>query len=170
MHFVSCLQVSLLYTAPTAIRSLMAKGNDIVRKASRKSLRILGTVGEPINVEAWKWYNEVLLHCLLAIIRSQPHSPAPSVNSIKTIRPCITHGSFWTIQAYLAFCTQVIKLSAYASLSRLRPANLLAHAAGFDGVARLLSGFGDVDGILHAGRDVNSRETPENNSGHNSSW
>ena len=37
----------------------MAKGNEIVKKASRKSLRILGTVGEPINVEAWKWYNEV---------------------------------------------------------------------------------------------------------------
>ncbi|KAK9864775.1 hypothetical protein WJX84_003544 [Apatococcus fuscideae] len=53
-------QVSLLYTAPTAIRSLMAKGNEIVKKASRKSLRILGTVGEPINVEAWKWYNEVV--------------------------------------------------------------------------------------------------------------
>lgn len=43
----------------------MAKGNDVVKKASRKSLRILGTVGEPINVEAWKWYHEVRLHCAL---------------------------------------------------------------------------------------------------------
>ncbi len=43
------LQVSLLYTAPTAIRSLMAKGDSFVTKHSRKSLRVLGTVGEPIN-------------------------------------------------------------------------------------------------------------------------
>lgn len=58
-RFACHLQVTIVYTAPTAIRSLMAKGNDVVKKASRKSLRILGTVGEPINVEAWKWYHEV---------------------------------------------------------------------------------------------------------------
>ena len=63
-RFACHLQVTIVYTAPTAIRSLMAKGNDVVKKASRKSLRILGTVGEPINVEAWKWYHEVRLHCV----------------------------------------------------------------------------------------------------------
>jgi acetyl-CoA synthetase len=48
--------VTLLYTAPTAIRALMAKGDDAIKGTSRKSLRILGSVGEPINPEAWEWY------------------------------------------------------------------------------------------------------------------
>ncbi len=49
-------QVSIFYTAPTAIRALMREGEAHVRKTSRKSLRLLGTVGEPINPEAWLWY------------------------------------------------------------------------------------------------------------------
>ncbi|HTT80662.1 MAG TPA: acetate--CoA ligase [Stellaceae bacterium] len=48
--------VKIFYTAPTAIRALMREGEDYVRKTSRKSLRLLGTVGEPINPEAWLWY------------------------------------------------------------------------------------------------------------------
>jgi acetyl-CoA synthetase len=48
--------VSIFYTAPTVIRALMREGEDYVRKTSRKSLRLLGTVGEPINPEAWLWY------------------------------------------------------------------------------------------------------------------
>ncbi len=53
-------QVSTFYTAPTAIRALMGAGKDFVTKTSRQSLRLLGTVGEPINPEAWKWYNEIV--------------------------------------------------------------------------------------------------------------
>ncbi|AHK16332.1 MAG: acetate--CoA ligase [Thalassolituus sp.] len=49
-------QVNILYTAPTAIRSLMAEGTAAVENTSRKSLRLLGSVGEPINPEAWEWY------------------------------------------------------------------------------------------------------------------
>ncbi|WP_429155000.1 acetate--CoA ligase [Aeromonas media] len=49
-------QVSILYTAPTAIRALMAKGKEAVGGTSRTSLRIMGSVGEPINPEAWEWY------------------------------------------------------------------------------------------------------------------
>jgi len=52
--------VNQFYTAPTAIRSLMKDGDEPVKKTSRKSLRILGTVGEPINPEAWKWYHKVV--------------------------------------------------------------------------------------------------------------
>ncbi|MBF0374168.1 MAG: acetate--CoA ligase [Alphaproteobacteria bacterium] len=53
-------QVNIFYTAPTAIRALMREGEEPVRKTSRKSLRLLGSVGEPINPEAWMWYyNEV---------------------------------------------------------------------------------------------------------------
>ncbi len=51
-------QVSIFYTAPTAIRALIGAGDQYVENTSRKSLRILGTVGEPINPEAWKWYHE----------------------------------------------------------------------------------------------------------------
>ncbi|MBB99776.1 MAG: acetate--CoA ligase [Rhodobacteraceae bacterium] len=53
-------KVSIFYTAPTAIRSLMGAGPDHVTKPSRKSLRILGSVGEPINPEAWQWYYDVV--------------------------------------------------------------------------------------------------------------
>ncbi|MDX7738179.1 MULTISPECIES: acetate--CoA ligase [Aeromonas] len=49
-------QVTILYTAPTAIRALMAKGKEAVEGTSRTSLRIMGSVGEPINPEAWEWY------------------------------------------------------------------------------------------------------------------
>tara|TARA_B100000945_G_scaffold51063_2_gene36776 strand:- start:11932 stop:13872 length:1941 start_codon:yes stop_codon:yes gene_type:complete len=53
-------QISIFYTAPTALRSLMAQGDQHVLKTNRKSLRILGTVGEPINPEAWEWYFKVV--------------------------------------------------------------------------------------------------------------
>jgi acetyl-CoA synthetase len=53
-------QVNIFYTAPTAIRSLMGAGEEPVSKTSRKSLRLLGSVGEPINPEAWEWYHRVV--------------------------------------------------------------------------------------------------------------
>ena len=53
-------QVNIFYTAPTAIRSLMGGGEEAVKKSSRKSLRLLGSVGEPINPEAWEWYYRVV--------------------------------------------------------------------------------------------------------------
>ena len=53
-------QVNIFYTAPTAIRALMAAGDDPVKKTSRSSLRLLGSVGEPINPEAWEWYYHVV--------------------------------------------------------------------------------------------------------------
>ncbi|MGZ9020940.1 MAG: acetate--CoA ligase [Rhodoplanes sp.] len=53
-------KVNIIYTAPTAIRALMQAGDAPVKKTSRKSLRLLGTVGEPINPEAWEWYHRVV--------------------------------------------------------------------------------------------------------------
>ena len=53
-------QVNICYTAPTAIRALMREGDEPVKKTSRKSLRLLGSVGEPINPEAWEWYYNVV--------------------------------------------------------------------------------------------------------------
>ncbi len=52
--------VAQFYTAPTAIRALMGQGNEFVEKCDLSSLKILGTVGEPINPEAWNWYNDVV--------------------------------------------------------------------------------------------------------------
>ncbi|MGD9125295.1 MAG: acetate--CoA ligase [Desulfarculaceae bacterium] len=53
-------KVNIFYTAPTAIRAIMGKGDKFVTKYDRSTLRLLGTVGEPINPEAWRWYNEVV--------------------------------------------------------------------------------------------------------------
>ena len=59
-HVVDKWKVNIFYTAPTAIRALMGAGDDFVKRASRASLRLLGSVGEPINAEAWEWYHRVV--------------------------------------------------------------------------------------------------------------
>ncbi len=59
-QIVDKYKVNIFYTAPTAIRALMREGEGPVKKTSRKSLKLLGTVGEPINPEAWKWYYETV--------------------------------------------------------------------------------------------------------------
>jgi acetyl-CoA synthetase len=59
-HVVDKWSVNTFYTAPTAIRALMGAGDDFVKRTSRASLRLLGSVGEPINPEAWEWYNRVV--------------------------------------------------------------------------------------------------------------
>jgi acetyl-CoA synthetase len=59
-HVIDKWKVNTFYTAPTAIRALMAQGDDFVKRASRSSLRLLGSVGEPINPEAWEWYHRVV--------------------------------------------------------------------------------------------------------------
>ncbi|MBS91856.1 MAG: acetate--CoA ligase [Rickettsiales bacterium] len=59
-EIVDKFKVSIFYTAPTAIRALMGLGEEFVKKTDRSSLRILGSVGEPINPEAWKWYYDIV--------------------------------------------------------------------------------------------------------------
>ncbi len=59
-QIVQDLKVNIFYTAPTALRSLAQFGDDFVKKYDRSSIRILGTVGEPINPEIWKWYHDVV--------------------------------------------------------------------------------------------------------------
>ncbi len=61
-------QVNIFYTAPTAIRALMAQGDEFVKSSSRSSLKLLGTVGEPINPEAWEWYYKVVGDSLRPIV------------------------------------------------------------------------------------------------------
>ena len=60
--------ISIFYTAPTALRALMAQGDEYVMQTSRSSLRLLGTVGEPINPEAWEWYYQVVGNSACQII------------------------------------------------------------------------------------------------------
>ena len=84
-------KVSIFYTAPTAIRSLLAAGNDYVKRTSRKSLRLLGTVGEPINPEAWEWYYHVIGNSSCPIVdtwwqtETGAHmlTPLPGVHNMK---------------------------------------------------------------------------------------
>ena len=59
-HVVDKWRVNTIYTAPTAIRALMGAGDDFVKRTDRSSLKLLGTVGEPINPEAWEWYHRVV--------------------------------------------------------------------------------------------------------------
>ena len=59
-HVVDKWNVNTFYTAPTAIRALMGAGEDLVKRTDRSSLRLLGSVGEPINPEAWEWYHRVV--------------------------------------------------------------------------------------------------------------
>jgi acetyl-CoA synthetase len=59
-HVIDKWKVSIFYTAPTAIRSLMGAGDELVKRTDRGSLRLLGSVGEPINPEAWEWYYHVV--------------------------------------------------------------------------------------------------------------
>eukprot|EP00941_MAST-03F_sp_MAST-3F-sp1_P004043 g4043.t1 len=67
-EIVDRYNVNCLYTAPTALRALMAEGDEYVTNSSRASLRVLGTVGEPINKTAWDWYNEVVGNKNCAIV------------------------------------------------------------------------------------------------------
>ncbi len=61
-------KINTLYTAPTAIRALMSEGDKFLDNTSRKSLRILGSVGEPINPEAWRWYYEVVGNAQCSVV------------------------------------------------------------------------------------------------------
>ncbi len=67
-QLVDDLGITVLYTAPTAIRAIAREGDEWVKKYSRKSLRVLGTVGEPINPEVWQWYYEVVGEGRCAIV------------------------------------------------------------------------------------------------------
>ena len=86
-------KVNIFYTAPTAIRALMQGGDEPVKKTSRKTLRLLGSVGEPINPEAWEWYHRVVgdeLQPLAQVPQPQqrgvPHRPRPGGWRL-TVRP-----------------------------------------------------------------------------------
>ena len=82
-------KVNIFYTAPTAIRALMAQGDSPVKSTSRKSLRVLGTVGEPINPEAWEWYYKVVGENRCPIVDTwwQTETGAIMISPIANITP-----------------------------------------------------------------------------------
>src|SRR5690606_24668305 len=90
---VDKFKVNILYTAPTAIRSLMQYGKSFVENKDLSSLRVLGSVGEPINEEAWNWYNEEIGKGKCPIVDTWWQTEnggimiAPLANIIKT-KPC----------------------------------------------------------------------------------
>ena len=96
-QMVATHKISVFYTAPTAIRALMAYGDEPVKKHDRSSLRILGTVGEPINPEAWRWYFQVVgeSKCAIADTYWQTETgghvmtPLPGVTPMKPGSCCL---------------------------------------------------------------------------------
>lgn len=107
-------QVTIFYTAPTAIRALMREGDAPVTSTSRKSIRLLGTVGEPINPEAWRWYHDVVgeSRCpvtdtwwqtetgatLIAPTLAEPQKPGSAMKPFYGIRPAIVDAEGNTLQ------------------------------------------------------------------------
>ena len=116
-------RVNSFYTAPTAIRMLMGQGDEFVNRASRRSLRILGTVGEPINPEAWEWYYHVVGNGACPVVdtwwqtETGGHliTPLPGATALKPgsaslpffgVEPCLVdeHGNELTGTAEGALC------------------------------------------------------------------
>ena len=116
-------RVNSFYTAPTAIRMLMGQGDEFVNRASRRSLRILGTVGEPINPEAWEWYYHVVGNSNCPVVdtwwqtETGGHliTPLPGATALKPgsaslpffgVEPCLVdeHGNELTGAAEGALC------------------------------------------------------------------
>lgn len=88
-QIVEKFKVSSFYTAPTAIRALQAKGDDFVNKYDLSSLKVLGTVGEPINEEAWHWYNEVVgkRNCPIVDTWWQTETGGIMISSLANVTP-----------------------------------------------------------------------------------
>ena len=90
-HVVDKWEVNTFYTAPTAIRALMGAGDDFVLRTDRSSLKLLGSVGEPINPEAWEWYYKVVGNSRCPIVDTWWQTetggilitPLPGANSLK---------------------------------------------------------------------------------------
>jgi acetyl-CoA synthetase len=89
-QMVDDLGITIFYTAPTAIRAIARAGDDWVTKHSRKSLRILGTVGEPINPEVWKWYHDLVGNGSCAVVDTwwQTETGGILITPLPGVTPC----------------------------------------------------------------------------------
>jgi acetyl-CoA synthetase len=89
-RMVDDLGINIFYTAPTAIRAIAAAGDDWVKRYRRDSLRILGTVGEPINPEVWKWYHDVVGEGRCAVVDTwwQTETGGILITPLPGVTPC----------------------------------------------------------------------------------
>ncbi|MEM7046356.1 MAG: acetate--CoA ligase [Pseudomonadota bacterium] len=88
-QIVDKYKVNIFYTAPTAIRALMREGDDFLKSSKRDTLRILGTVGEPINPQAWEWYHQVVGHSRCPVVDTwwQTETGGPMISNIPGTAP-----------------------------------------------------------------------------------
>ena len=86
-------KINIFYTAPTAIRALQAKGTKFVTPFDLKSLKVLGTVGEPINDDAWKWYNKHVGNNMCPIVDSwwQTETGGIMISNLAGVTPSRLH-------------------------------------------------------------------------------
>jgi len=94
--------VTIFYSTPTALRLLMSKGNELLEKTSRQSLKILGTAGEPINPEAWQWYHDTIgnNHCPIIDTWWQTEIGGPAITPLpyaKNLKPGAVSQPFFGI-------------------------------------------------------------------------
>jgi len=102
-NIIDAHKVTIFYSTPTALRLLMSQGNTFVEKSSRKSLKILGTAGEPINPEAWQWYNEVVGNDACPVMDTwwQTEIGGPAITPLpyaKNLKPGAVSQPFFGIQ------------------------------------------------------------------------
>ena len=92
-------KVNIFYTAPTAIRALRREGDQWVRQCNRKSLRLLGSVGEPINPEAWKWYYDIVGERRLPIVDTwwQTETGGVMISAIPGVQPLKPGSAAWPL-------------------------------------------------------------------------
>ncbi len=89
-QIIDDLKVSIFYTAPTALRAIARRGDEPIKNSSRASLRILGTVGEPINPEIWKWYHDIVGEKRCAIVDTwwQTETGGIMISPLPGVTPC----------------------------------------------------------------------------------
>jgi len=119
--------VNIFYTAPTALRALMRMGEDPVNKTSRRSLRLLGTVGEPINPEAWEWYYHTVGEGRCPIVdtwwqtETGGHMITPLPGATRLKPGSATHPFFGVVPALVDNTGKVLEGEAEGSLVITRP-------------------------------------------------
>ena len=119
--------VNIFYTAPTALRALMRMGEDPVNKTSRKSLRLLGTVGEPINPEAWEWYYHTVGEGRCPIVdtwwqtETGGHMITPLPGATRLKPGSATHPFFGVVPALVDNTGKVLEGEAEGNLVITRP-------------------------------------------------
>ncbi|KAL4422637.1 hypothetical protein ABPG75_008834 [Micractinium tetrahymenae] len=150
-------QVTVFYTAPTAIRTLMARGDSHVTRFKRTSIRILGTVGEPINPEAWRWYHDIVGNGEAAVVdtwwqtETGAHMITPLPGATPTKAGAATFPFFGVEPALLDFQGNEIQGVGEGYLVMKRPWPALARTLAGDHPRYEQTYFGHYKGYYFTG-------------------